>query len=90
MQSCSSRSEPFELKEKRQITLAGSAEIVSIAAAATGEHVTALTSHGETFLLHPSTCSEDAQLDLLVGELQADDRVCPPAALASRSYCLQP
>lgn len=93
---------PFELKDHHQIPLGSSnARIVSIAASPTGEHVTAMSSVGETYLLYPTTCHDEAGVDQIVGEMHLDDRVRPFTSLGTqelpvllqcscryKSYCL--
>lgn len=73
---------PFELKDHHQIPFGTSnARVVSIAASPTGEHVTALSSVGEMYLLYPGTCHDEMWVDQSVGEMQLDDRVLPPPLL---------
>jgi hypothetical protein len=69
---------PFELKDHYQIPFGrNSAQVVSIAASSTGEHVTAMSSVGETYLLYPNMCHDDVAVDQIIGEVHLDDRVCP-------------
>lgn len=68
---------PFELKDHHQIQLGSSStSIVSIAASATGEHVTALSNLGEIFQLYPSICHDETEINNIIGDVLLDDRVC--------------